>query len=182
MLRQILSFVGAAVLELESGAQVGKVSGFLTDEKGQKILAFLVRPRGFFSKTRVLSPVDIAELGPQFIIIRQIGALLQPEEIAFLPPLLRRRINPLGKPVITPAGKKLGLVSDLAVEVDTFGIVKYYLQPFPLGIFKSYDLVLPAEQILRVETARVIAREEEMKKEPAKEALLETISIKPARD
>jgi uncharacterized protein YrrD len=148
---------------LETGGALGRISGLVTDPSGKRILAFVLRMPTLFAAAQIISPIDIIEYAPQVVIVRSREALLKPEEIAQVKDLLKRKINPLNKPVITPKGKRLGVVADLVIEEGGAQIIKYYLKPGLLSFFAAYDLILPAENVLKVDSRSVLAQEENAK-------------------
>jgi len=164
VLRQASSIINATVLELENGNALGRIRALITNYSGNKILAFVLRFPSVFQAGQVLAPIDVVEYGSQIVITRNRETIIRPNDIAGLEDLIRGRIAPLGKLVLTPTGKRLGVVDDLVLEENGTNILKYHLRPGALALFANYSLVLPADQVIRIEKDRVIANEESPKK------------------
>ena len=179
MLRQTSSIIDASILELDSGNSVGKIRNLITDPQGKKIMAFLVSPSFPFGPNRVLAPVDIVEYGPQIIIIRNKEALIEPSEIATLTELIKQKITPLNKVVLTLRGKRLGIVEDLVIEENGATIVRYYLKPSLITLLASSELILPADNVIQIEKNRVLAKDNGLKTKESP-SLSKVVSKEPA--
>ncbi|MDD5605962.1 MAG: PRC-barrel domain-containing protein [Patescibacteria group bacterium] len=154
-LRPISGFANMPVLDLESGAVLGRVLDWIFDVPKQKLVAFVLNRGSVLAPAQVLVPTDIVEYGPKMILARNRNALIHPKEVVGLLELMKLHPNLLGLTATSVEGKLLGKINDC--DIDTISsIVQRYHIGAPLVALTQPDLLLPASRFVRTDKGRII--------------------------
>jgi len=115
-----------SVLSLRDGHPVGRILSAIINPDNLKVEGFYctrLRHRDAY----ILLCQDIREMAPKGYIVNDIEVLTEPHELVRLKRILDADFEPIGKQVRTVSGKKVGKVSEYAVETKTFYIQKLYV-------------------------------------------------------
>lgn len=155
-LRPISSLENMPVLDLESGAVLGRVLDWVFDANKQKLVAFVLNRGGMLNPPEVLVPTDIVEYGPRMIVARNQSAIIHPKEVVGLPELMKAHANLMGYIAETETGKVLGKIDNL--DIDTVGshIQRYHVRPSLVASITQPDLLIPANKFVRLQKNRII--------------------------
>lgn len=117
----------------------------------------------FSKQTLILLTKDVRDIVPQGLAIDDYDSLSEASELIRLQEVLRINFEPLGKQVITDSKRKVGKVSDYAVDMTSFLIQKLYVnQPVyrnPTGGQLSIDRT----QIVEITPSRITVRDVDVK-------------------
>ncbi len=147
------------VVSRQTGQTLGKVEEGVVDPDTGKIIAFRIGEDWIpFS--------EVQEFEEERILIRSEKSLLPLEELPRAKQIKEKGPKVWRAHVYTENGKFLGKVADLIFEEHSGEILRYYVEvPFLLNPLKSH-LVIPKEEVLRIERKGLIVKEPE-KKVPA---------------
>lgn len=155
-LRRISEIQQLPVMDIESGEILGEVVSWTIQPTAGKIAAFILERPRLWKKAQVIVPPDIIEYGPRMVVVKNIEAVVEPDEIVGLPELLTRPIAVVGFLALTESGKILGRVTDFVFEIISSTIQQYYVQP-PGGLDSwRGEYILPAGKLIRIEKDHLV--------------------------
>src|SRR3989344_284570 len=158
-LRQISSMKEGPVLDLETGDLLGHIASWVIHPRDQRIAAWLLGRNKLFQAPLAVVTADIAEYGPRMVVVRDSQPVIRPDEVVGLPELITARMVVVGFQATTVQGRVLGSVADLVFDTISSQIQQYYIRPQSMAGFLQNDLVLPANQVTRIESNRVVFSE-----------------------
>lgn len=158
MLQLSGALTGRQILSLRTGGVVAVASEPIINPANLKIEGWYCQDR--FSKEHlILLSQDVREIIKQGFVVNDHEVLTHPEELVRLQKVLKYRFDLLGKAVVSDKKRRLGKVSDYAVEVETFYIQKMYVaQPFFKSI-TSGTLSVDRSQIVEITSKRIVIRD-----------------------
>lgn len=127
MFLQASQLLHASVLILDSEERIGHIKRLIIQPDTGQLLAFGVQPASWFSREVFLSTQDVLHIEAHTVGIRGEDQLVPAQELIRVQESLERNIPVLGQAAITQAGKHLGRIDDLLVEIDTWMVMKYYI-------------------------------------------------------
>jgi sporulation protein YlmC with PRC-barrel domain len=107
----------------------------------------------------VLLYQDIRDILPQGVVVNDLDALSEPEELIRLKKILEMDFELLGKPVVTISNEKIGKVSDYAFETATLYIQKVYASQSLLKSLTVGSLSIDRNQIQEITPKKVIIQD-----------------------
>ncbi len=146
------------VLSLRTGGPVARITTPVINPKNLKIEGFYCNDSRD-GQHLVLLYQDIRELSRQGFIIDDHDVLADPDDLVRLKSVLRLNFDLLKKPVETAAGKKVGKVSDYAVEIDTMYIQKLYVAQSFWKNLTGGSLSVDRSQINEITKKRIIIQD-----------------------
>ncbi len=141
MFLQATQLIRATVSTLESGLFIGHVKRLIIHPDTGQVIACGIQPRGWLSQERFLTVNDILHIEAHALAIRDEDQLTTKEELVRVQDCLARKTPVLGQLAQTQAGKKLGRITDLLIEIETWLVVRYYLG----GLFN--ERILTADRV-----------------------------------
>ena len=145
---------GMPVLTLEEGEEVGKVRDLLLDPGEVRVVAFLLDRRTAAKELQVVATANLHSVGKAAITVENRGSLVPISRIPRFQELARGKSPLHGKAVITEGGVRLGNISDVVVDLETFHVEALLLGSFP-GRMRS----IPAAQVRTIGPDAVVVRE-----------------------
>lgn len=155
-LRPTSSLENMPVLDLETGAVLGRVLDLVFNPAKQKLMAFVLNRGNMLMQAQVLVPTDIVEYGPKMILARNRAAIIHPKEVVGLPELMKKSFSIIGLIAETENGKTLGKIDNL--DIDTVGsyIQRYHISPSLVAGLTQPDLLMPANRFVGMKKNRMI--------------------------
>ncbi len=135
---------------------LGALSGVLLNPDTGAIEGFFVQIAGFFSSETVFLPSSGIEHWGSRVRVRSSDVLSPLEEYVRLSQLQGERRPILGQPIITDAGRRLGVCRD--IQFDTRSLRLEWLFP---RRFLRWMVPVPVRAIIEVKQEAVIVRGEE---------------------
>jgi len=154
MFIEATKLMGLPVAAEDTLSKVGEIRQVVVDPENGRVLGFLVKT-GFFVLPLALSIIDIKFWDSEALVISEAKNLVQIKEIVRIKNILEQKIDLLGMPAKTEAGKSLGRVENFLIDTDAESVVKYYLKDL-LGQTR----VMPAEKVCSIDKVIVFADDE----------------------
>jgi sporulation protein YlmC with PRC-barrel domain len=117
----------------------------------------------FSKEVLILLAKDVRDFVPQGIAVNDFEVLSDPKELVRLKDVLELEFSLIGKPVVTNHRRRLGKISDYALENETMMVQKLYVAR---PVFKSLttgQLSIDRTQILEITDRRVIVKDVDIK-------------------
>ncbi len=152
--------VGRPVITIDEGAIVGGAAGLIIDTASADVAALIVNATSRFEAPKVVPYALIQGIGDDAVIVENASSLA---EFAALPEILnvgRPDSEIRGVKAITRAGRLLGTVADLMIDLDAGRVVAYEIQSAAAGAGATSRFLLPAEQVITLGVQAVITAEE----------------------
>lgn len=153
-MRRVSEVIGKTVVSADTGDRLGSVSDALIDEG--RVVALVVGG-GLLAKEHVLPFRDIQTLGGDAVLARTSAGMLGAREWRKSGPETARLSALRGKAVVTTAGRRLGEVSDLAVDEQTGA---FEVLEVTSGGLRSRRSRLRASSQIRIGTDAVVVPED----------------------
>ncbi len=146
------------VMSLRTGGQVAQAIKPIINPNNLQIEGWYCRDH-FSKQTLILLAKDIRDIVPQGIAIDDHSVLAEPDELIRRKEILVLEFELLGKPVYTDMKRRIGKVSDYAVDLESLFIQKLYIaQP----IYKTLgggQLSIGRTQIVEITDKRITVRD-----------------------
>lgn len=158
MLQLSASLLNRPVLSLRTSSPVATTTTPIVNPDNLKIEGFYCFDMRS-NQTFVLLYQDIRDIIPQGFVINDFDVLAEPEELVRLHKIMEIGFDPLGKSVVTVGKKRIGKVSDYAVEAETMYIQKIYVAQSLLKSFTGGNLGIDRSQITEITPKKIIVQE-----------------------
>lgn len=149
------------IVSLQTGETVGVTKQSLIDPGTLEVVGFLCEDARRTQKVLILR--DIRQLAIDCAIIDSEDELTDPEDIVRLQPLIKELFTPIGKPVVTDLGRKLGNVEDYTINLETNRIQKLYIRQSILRSLLGSSLIIDRMQIIDVSPKQIVVRDTHIK-------------------
>lgn len=158
MLLLTKSIEGAPVMSLQTGGKLGEITVPIIDPRNLKITAYHVAgPR--IHEESVVHTSDIREIGTLGVIVNDAGTIMPIDDgLVRLEEVRAIKFKLIGKPVVDDSGKKLGKVSDYAVDSDDFMVMKLHVAQSVMKNLSSSALIIDRSQIIDVTDTTITVR------------------------
>lgn len=158
MLQLGKNLVNRPVMSLRTGGEVAIALEPIINPDNLKIEGWFCQDR--FSKDHlVLLTQDVREIYKNGIIVNDHDVLVEPKELIRLQKVLELQYELINKPVQTANKKKIGKVSDYAVELPSLYIQKLYVAQSLIKSFNGGGLSVDRNQIVEVTNKRVVVQD-----------------------
>lgn len=145
-------------MSLRTGGEVATALEPIINPDNLKIEGWFCQDR--FSKDHlILLTQDVREIYKQGIIVNDHDVLVEPKELVRLEKVLELQYELLNKPVVTVNKKKLGKISDYAVELPSLYIQKIYIAQSLIKNFSGGGLSVDRDQIVEVTNRKVVVQD-----------------------
>lgn len=161
-----------SVLSLRTGGKVATADAPIINPNNMKIAGFYCTDH-FSGDQLVLLAQDIREHIRQGFVVNDHEVLAIPEDLVRLKETLALEYDPIGKTVITDHRRKLGKVTDYAVDSESLYVKKLYVAPRLLKSLTGSQLSIDRTQILEVTDKDIIVKESTSKVEESAPVAIE---------
>lgn len=158
MLKLSASINELPVLSLRTGAPVGQTAGVIIDPNNLMVEGWYVSARPSDQKL-VLLKNEVRDIAAQGILINDFDDLSHPDDLVRLKPIMKINFQLLDKLVTTESGKRVGKVSDYAVETEAMMIKKIYVAQSIIKNFSGGSLVIDRNQITEISDKRIVVED-----------------------
>lgn len=159
MFRLSGSLLNKRVMSLRTGGQVALTVGFIINPNNLKVEGLYCKDSFDRKKTVVLLYQDVRDIIDRGIIINDHGVLSDISDLIRLKDIMELNFGLTNKPVITSTGKKIGKISDWAVETDTFYIQKLYVSQPLIKNLSGGSLSVDRNQIIEITDRKIIIKD-----------------------
>ena len=150
------------IISLQTGEAVGWTRRAVFNLADLEIQAFECITAGN-KQPMILMNRDIRQLASDCVIVDNEDELTDPKDIVRLQAILRARFNPIGKPVISDTGRKLGAVEDFMLNLETARIQKLHVRKSILQAWLGTSLIIDRTQIIDITPQQITVREATLK-------------------
>ena len=147
-----------SVLSLRTGGQVASAKAPIINPNNMQVIGFYCDDH-FSNKELILLTQDIREHIRAGFVINDHEALVEEEDLVRIKDIIGIQYDPVGKLVVTDHKRKLGRVSDYAVDGESLYIKKLYIAPRMLKSITGTQLSVDRTQILEVNDKKIIVKE-----------------------
>lgn len=156
-----------SILSLRTGGEVAIAKAPIINPNNMRVVGFYCSDQ-FSGSILVLLTQDIREHLRHGFVVNDHEVLANPEDLVRLKETLEIKYDPIGKMVITDHRRKLGKVTDFAVDSESLYIKKLYVAPRLLKNLTGSQLSIDRTQILEVTDKNIVVKEATSKvEEPA---------------
>jgi sporulation protein YlmC with PRC-barrel domain len=106
---------------------------------------------------------DIRQFAADCIIIDDEGELADPSDIVRLEAILKASYDPLGKAVVSDIGRKLGIVEDYTINVETNRVQQLQVRQSLLKAWLGTSLMIDRTQIIDITPRQITVRDATVK-------------------
>jgi len=158
MLKLSNSFKNISVMSLRTGAPVAKVLSPIIDPNNLKIEGFYCADSISRNKL-VLLVQDIREQSNLGFIVNDHDVLTDPKDLVRLKSVMELNFVVIDKSVHTTDKKRLGKVTDYAVDISSMYIQKIYVGQSVLKSFSGGQLSIDRSQITEVTNSKIVVND-----------------------
>ncbi len=162
MLQLSGALLNRPILSLRIGRAVGTTTSAIINPDNLKIEGFYCTDTRSRKKLILLNQ-DVRDILPQGLVVNDTDVLSEPSDLVRLNKLLRLRFDVVGKQVETIDKKKVGKVSDYAVNVESLYIQKLYATQSLLQSFTGGSLSIDRSQIVEITDRKIVINDLEAK-------------------
>lgn len=145
-------------MSLQTGAELARVTDPIIDPRKMTIIAFYVEGKLLESNPSVLHVDDIRELSDIGIIIDDSDKLMGTDGLVRLQEIIDFHFALPGVQVVDERGRKLGKVSDYAIDPDTYIVQQIYTEQSLLKSLSSVSSIIHRSQIVSVTNEKIIVK------------------------
>jgi sporulation protein YlmC with PRC-barrel domain len=162
MLRLSTSYIDRSILSLRTGGDIGIAKSPIINPNNLKIEGWYANDA--YEKGEFILPAqEIRDLITKGLVVNDHDALTHPEDMVRLTEMINLKFNLIGKTVSTESGKKLGKVSDYAVNDENYYVQKLYVNPSLLHGLTQEQLLIDRSQIIEITDKKIIVSDTESK-------------------
>ena len=159
MLRLSLTFSELPILSLRTGSEVAILRRPIINPDNLKIEGFYVDDLYDKKRSLILLVQDIREILANGLAINDHEVLSSPHELHRHQKILENNISLLNKPVVTASNKKIGKLSEYAVDDNSFYIQKLYVSQSLLRNITGSNLIFDRNQIVDVSNSKIVVKD-----------------------
>lgn len=170
MLLLSAALTDVAILSLRTTALVATATAPIINPNNLRIEGWYCNDR-FSKESLVLLTKDIREILPQGFAINDYDDLTEVDELVRLRDIMKIRFELAGKAVITENKRKVGKVSDYAMDTKSLYIQKLYISEPLFRNFAGGQLSIDRSQIVEITDTQITVRDVDVKSRAAMPAL-----------
>ena len=152
------SLHGQPIISLQTGQLIAQAGSPILDIATLEVAAFTCHAPGHSGPLLIMIS-DIRQFAADCIIIDDEDQLTDPEDIVRLGGDPRAPYSPLKKSVIADTGRKLGIVDDYSINLDTSRVQKLYVKPDFWHSWTNSSLVIDRTQIIDITPDKITVRD-----------------------
>lgn len=156
---------GLPIMSLQTGAAIAVVERPVVNPTNLEVMALQCNIGRVRKQGSVLLMRDIRQFARDCIIIDSFEEIEDIEEIVRLRDIAARAFNPVGKPVFSESGQRLGKVEDYTINLKTFMLQKLYVHQSLMKSILFNNLTVDRTQIIDV-TDKQFTVKDALAKEP----------------
>lgn len=149
-------------MSLRTGGLVATAEDVIINPNNLKVEGWYCQDA--FTKHRlVLLSQEVRDIVPQGLAVNDHEDLSEPGELIRLQEIMTLKFELLGKPVYTDSKRKLGKVSDYAVDMKSLFVQKLYISQPVYRSLAGGQLSIDRTQIVEITNKQIIVRDVEIK-------------------
>lgn len=147
------------VMSLRTGRQVAMAYAAIIDPNNLKIEGFHCTDSIDKKKHLILVTQDIRDVLPAGLVVNDHADLSEPEDLIRLQNIIDLNFELIGKTIVTTKKKRVGKVSDYAIEPESMLIKKLYVSQSIVKSFTGGTLSVDRTQIVEITNKKIIIKE-----------------------
>ncbi len=155
MLKLSPTFTNVPVLSLRTGRPIATANKIIFNPNNLKIEGWKVTDSHDNSQLMLVSG-DVREVIDKGIVVNDHEVLSPESDLVRLQPIIELQFELLGKIVVTESGKKLGKITDFAVETQSLFVKKIYASQSIVKNFAGGTLSIDRTQIVEITNKKII--------------------------
>lgn len=165
MLKLSEAILNRPVLSLRTGGPIGTATKVIFNPNNLQVEGWYVTDK-FDNTQLILVANEVREIIEQGIVVNDHEVLSPIEDLVRLKPIIELNFEIIGKSVTTESGKKLGKVSDYAIESSGLMVKKIYASQPLVKNLTGGTLSIDRTQIIEITNRRIVV-EDTTEKMPA---------------
>lgn len=149
-------FIDSTVASVQSGLPCGKITRFIVDPASLAISLLVIED---LHETTYLLPSDIRYATAERIIIDAEEKLSESDDLLRHQELITQNFDPIGCTVVTESRKKLGKVTNYAIDDTSWQIAKLYVMAGILGNPLQQEQIIEVSDVVNVENKKITVRD-----------------------
>lgn len=155
MLRLSQSYVNRAVLSLRTGSRIGTAHQPIINPNNLKVEGWYAED-SYEKGEKILPTSEIRDFIVKGLVVNDHESLTEPEDMVRLQKVINIHFEVIGKVVVTETGKKLGKITDFAVDDQSYYIQKLYVNPSILKGLTQDQFIIDRSQIIEITDKKII--------------------------
>lgn len=151
----------AAVLSIQLGGPIGRVTSLVIDPDNLQIIAFRLEGPEIDRRQSILDARSIREYSNYGIVIDSVDELVGDTDVIKISNVLELNFDLIGLKVETKKGSNLGRVIDFTVTSEDFTTQQLIVKRPAIKSFIDPELVIPRQEIVEVTDYKVIVENDE---------------------
>lgn len=157
------------ILSLRTGGDIGHALSPLINPNNLKIEGWYATARGERDSC-ILPSNEVRDIINKGIVVNDHTSLTATEDLVRMKDIINMGFELIGKQVITDQKRKIGKVSDYAVDDQSLHIKKLYVQQSLLRTMSMDQRIIDRDQIVEINNREVIVRDTDDKVRAAEKA------------
>jgi sporulation protein YlmC with PRC-barrel domain len=158
MLQLSKNIIGKDIMSLRTGGKVATAVEPIINPHNLKIEGWYCEDV-FNKEMLVLLSQDVRDFVPQGLAVNDYDVLTHPDELIRLRAILALEFQLIGKRVVSNHKRKLGKVSDYALETSTMRVQKLYVARPVYRSLSTGQLSIDYAQIIEINDKHIVVRE-----------------------
>lgn len=162
MLRLSNTYLSQPVLSLRSGSRIGTIGRAIINPNNLKLEGWYadnLRDKGDY----ILPTLEVRDLIPKGIVVNDHTALTDPEDLVRMKETIEIDFELIGKQVVTESGRKVGKVTDYAVDDESFYIQKLYVSASLLRGLSQQQYIINRSAIQEITDRKIVVPDNTIK-------------------
>lgn len=169
MLKLSNNYTKKPILSLRNGGVIGTAVEPIINPNNLKIEGWYSE-NSYEKGTYILPASEVRESIAKGLVVNDHEALTHPDDMIRLKEVLKIEFELIGKNVVTESKKKLGKISDYAVEDTTYYIQKLYVDPPMVKSLTSEQKLIDRSQIVDITDKKIVVQDLSLRVGAAKTA------------
>ncbi len=162
MLKLSKNIIDIPVMSLRTGGRIATATKPIINPHSLKIGAWYCDD-AFSNKTLILLAQDIRDFVPQGIAVNDHDVLSEQEDLIRLQEIIQLNFVLLGKAVVSNHKRRIGKVTDYAIETTTLIIQKLYVSRPVYKSLSEGQLSIDHSQIVEITDKKIIIKEADIR-------------------
>jgi sporulation protein YlmC with PRC-barrel domain len=146
------------IISLQTGQVVAWVGPPVLNVSNLEVEAYTCKVP-YQKEPLLLMTSDIRQYATDCFIIDDEDELADPDDIVRFTTDLAHHYSPVGKPVVADTGRKLGVVEDYSINLETNRVQKLYVRPSLWRAWLGSNLIIDRVQIIDISPDQITVRD-----------------------
>ena len=159
------SLLNKQVLSLQIGAPIGVVTEAIINPFNLKLEGWYAKDH-YTKHNVILLSQDVREIIQDGMVVNDHNSLSNPDELVRLQEIIKHKFILLGMNIITDQKRRLGKVSDYAINTDNFFVQKLHISQSIVKSFTGGALMIDRSQIIEITHKKITVSEATVQDSP----------------